>query len=329
MDHRKIVSVILGLAAGDLKHPRFTREEVAASKGIEHEQLWRYILSLESPDVDGGGAQTFKRGKGGADSQGGDRLGHLRRLATLYGSDPKEVAAKGHKYLDRGAESRVYDTGVGTVIKVRRFNVCDMDDVKSALAKIVYHNYLFPKDAYQLHEIVVWKNRHGFDEYYMILEQPFVTPQTDAEGKIVEPSEEQILRALAGTGQRFVVTGGYNDNGDSSDDSDSGEVVESAKMIAVNGDYVVYDFKPGRNTFFDATTGEVRFIDPRVDINDPGAGFGYSKIGKRRINPGVFDLDRQLAARHNVETGSEDVRWTEEDEARWREEKETAAEFDD
>ena len=46
---------------------------------------------------------------------------------------------------------------------------------------------------------------------------------------------------------------------------------------------MVYDFKPGRNTFIDAMTGEVRFIDPRVDINDPGAGFSVSKFGKRKI----------------------------------------------
>jgi len=46
---------------------------------------------------------------------------------------------------------------------------------------------------------------------------------------------------------------------------------------------MVYDFKPSRNTFIDATTGEVRFIDPRVDINDLGAGFSVSKFGKRKI----------------------------------------------
>ena len=46
---------------------------------------------------------------------------------------------------------------------------------------------------------------------------------------------------------------------------------------------MVYDFKPGRNTFIDATTGEVRFIDPCVDINDSGAGFSVSKFGKRKI----------------------------------------------
>ena len=96
----------------------------AASKETEHEQLWNYILSLESPDVDGGGAQAFYRGKRGAGAQSGDRLGRLRRVATRYGRDPKEIAAADHKYFDRGAESRVYDTGEGTVIKVRRL---DMD----------------------------------------------------------------------------------------------------------------------------------------------------------------------------------------------------------
>ncbi len=328
VDHEKIASVIRGLVAGDLKHPRFTKEEVAASKGTEHEQLWHYILSLESPDVHSGGTEALGRGKGGADSQGGGRLGHLRRLATRYGSDPKEVAAKDHKYLDRGAESRVYLWNNDAVIKVRRLDAYDLDGVKHALAKIVYHNYLFPKDAYQLHDIAVWKNERGFDEYYMILEQPLVTPKTDADGNIIEPSQGHILQALKKTGQQFSVFGGYKDSGDTKDDSDTGDVVESAKMVAANGDYAVYDFKPGRNTFIDAETGEVRFIDPRVDINDPGAGFNYSKIGKRRNNPGAFKIDEQLAARQNAENGADESNWTAEDEARLREEEQNAAELE-
>ena len=123
-----------GLETGKLKHPRFTKEEAAASKGAEHEQLWNFILSLESPDVDRGGAQAVKRGQGGADPQGGGRLGRLRRVATRYGREPGEIASEDHKYFDRGAESRIYDTGEGTVIKVRRLDAYDMDGVKLALA---------------------------------------------------------------------------------------------------------------------------------------------------------------------------------------------------
>ena len=52
-------------------------------------------------------------------------------------------------------------------------------------------------------------------------------------------------------------------------------------QIAYNGQFLVYDFQPGRNTFIDASTGKVRFIDPRVGLNDPTAGFGVSRFGER------------------------------------------------
>ena len=332
VDQKRLTAVMRGLGTGELKHPRFTTEEFAASKGTEHEQLWNYIISLESPDVDGGGAQAFNRGKRGAGAQSGDRLGRLRRVATRYGRDPKEIASRTHKYLDRGAESRVYDKGDGTVIKVRRLDAYDMDGVKHALAKIVYHNYLFPKDAYKLQEIAVWKNGRGFDEFYMILEQPLVTPKTDANGNIVEPSQGAIFEALKKTGQKFNLTGGYYDNGDTPSGSSSGDVVESAKMVAASGDYAVYDFKPGRNTFIDAETGEVRFIDPRIDINDPTDNFAYSKFGKRRRTDAWFDADAQIeAARKQAEARKDapDGELTAEDEARIREQEEADAALDD
>ena len=138
VDQKWLTAVMRGLGTGELKHPRFTTEEFAASKGTEHEQLWNYILSLESPDVDGGEAQAVEGGKGGKNPQSGDRLGRLRRVATRYGRDPKEIASADHEYLDRGAESRVYDKGDGAVIKIRRLDAYDMDGVKYALAKIVY-----------------------------------------------------------------------------------------------------------------------------------------------------------------------------------------------
>ncbi len=320
VNQEKLKAVMRGLETGELRHPRFTREEFAASKGTQHEQLWNYILSLESSDMDGGGAEALDRGKGKADPQGGGRLGRLRRVATRYESDPGEVASGDHKYFDRGAESRVYDAGDGTVLKVRRLDAYDIDGVKHALAKIVYHNYLFPKDAYTLHDIGVWENSNGFDEYYLLLEQPFVTPLRDVNGNIIAPSEGHILQALRKTGREFRVTGGYYDNGDASPESGSHETVDCAKMIAACDDYIVYDFKPGRNTFLDAETGEVRFIDPRVDINDPTDNFAYSRFGRRRRTDAVFDIDRQTGNPRppiNAET-----EWTTEDEERLREQEE-------
>ena len=318
-----------GLGTGELRHPRFTKEEAAASQGTEHEQLWNYILSLESPDVHGGGTEALGRGERGQNPQGGGQLGRLGRMATRYGRDPKEIAARDHKYLDRGAESRVYLRNNETVIKVRRLNAYDMDGVKHALAKIVYHNYLFPKDAYRLQDIAIWKNEQGFDEFYMILEQPLVTPKRDADGNIIAPSQGAIIEALKKTGQKFNITGRYYDNGDTPSDSDTEDVVECAKMVAASGDYIVYDFKPGRNTFLDAETGEVRFIDPRVDINDPTDNFAYSKFGKRRRTDAGFNADRQIANLTAPTSETEDSPWTTEDEMRYREQEEADAALDD
>ena len=50
------------------------------------------------------------------------------------------------------------DAGDGTVVKVRKLPIYSADGVKEALAKIVYHNYLFPKDAYTLRDIAFWNN---------------------------------------------------------------------------------------------------------------------------------------------------------------------------
>ena len=66
VDQKRLTAVIRGLGTGELKHPRFTKEEAAASQGAEHEQLWNYILSLESPDVDGN-AQSRQTRRGFAE----------------------------------------------------------------------------------------------------------------------------------------------------------------------------------------------------------------------------------------------------------------------
>ena len=93
-----------GLETGELKHPRFTKEEAAASKGAEHEQLWNFILSLESPEMDGGGAEAFNRGEREENSQGGGRLGRLGRMATRYGREPRVTT---HPLTRAGRGSRL------------------------------------------------------------------------------------------------------------------------------------------------------------------------------------------------------------------------------
>ncbi len=299
VDQQRLTAVMRGLETGELKHPRFTREEFAASKGVRHERLWSYLLSLESPEIHAGGGQGLDGGKGGNDSQGSKGMGLVRRVATRYGSNPEEVIASRHKYFDKGVESKVYVTGGDTVIKVRKLNAYDLDGVKHELAKIVYHNYLFPNDAYTLRDIAVW-NKNGYDQFYLIVEQPLVRPKTDANGNIIAPSEEAILKALNSAGRRFSQwdeawnrrAADVDDNlYSSNDDFSSDDFVASGRKMAYNDEFVVYDFKPGRNTFIDAETGEIRFIDPRVDINDPGAGFSVSKFGKRKIDNRSMSFD--------------------------------------
>ena len=120
VDQKRLTAVMRGLGSGELKHPRFTQEEAAASGEVVHERLWNYILSLESPEVYAGGGAGVDGGQGGEHSQGGCWLGQFRRMATRYGGNPQEVKASEHKYFDRGAESCVYGAGDGTVVKVRK-----------------------------------------------------------------------------------------------------------------------------------------------------------------------------------------------------------------
>ena len=110
-----------GLGSGELKHPRFTKEEAAASGEVVHERLWNYILSLESPEVYFGGGEEGSARDGADDPKSGGWLGCFRRMATRYGSDPRGLIDSSFKFLDKGAESYVY---VGEhsdkVLKVRK-----------------------------------------------------------------------------------------------------------------------------------------------------------------------------------------------------------------
>ena len=275
MDEQKVRTAVDAMSSGVVRHPRFTRQEVEASNGRAHDKLWKTILSLEPA-----GVHAARGGKGassadGGNPQGGGGLGPIGRLATRYGRDPRIVIAERYKYLDKGVESRVHTTPDGIVRKVRRLSASNVDGVVNNLATIVYHNYLFPEDAYVLADVAVWNN-NGSDEFFLVLEQPLVTPLTDADGNIIPPTYEQITAALAQTPQRFY----FWSDSDEKDDSD----VEAAKRIAYNEQFMVYDFQPGRNTFIDAQTGKIRFIDPRVRLNDPNAGFKVSQFGRRTKN---------------------------------------------
>ena len=59
-----------------------------------------------------------------------------------------------------------------------------------------------------------------------------------------------------------------------------------------NSDYYISDLQPGRNTVIDADSGRVRFIDPRITLNDPdGPHTPVIRFGTRREDmPGqIFD----------------------------------------
>ena len=59
-----------------------------------------------------------------------------------------------------------------------------------------------------------------------------------------------------------------------------------------NSDYYISDLQPGRNTVIDADSGRVRFIDPRITLNDPdGPHTPVARFGTRREDlPGqIFD----------------------------------------
>ena len=296
---------------GRMLYPRFRADEISASTGKEHGKLWQYILSLESARMDGRRARGGSEVYGKAASQvrrGGSEWG---RVGTGSAQSPSVAYSPKYRKLDSGTESEVFDTGDGWVVKVRQIHPLSIGDVIDELAKVVYHNYLFPGEKYVLDDIV--RHEHdGYREFYLILRQPFVTPKTE-NGRIVQPTYAQIWQLMKSRPQGFTFmdlssrpaeTGEYGDY--SSSDGDEGEVVPAVKKVAYNRQFVVYDFQPGRNTFIDAKSGKVRFIDPRIDINDPGAGFRYSKYGTRRVFDGDVDFDTpELGVGSTIVSGDE------------------------
>jgi hypothetical protein len=73
-------------------------------------------------------------------------------MAARYGRYPGDVISETAEYRDSGIESDVYLREDGKVVKVKKLSVRDIDGVRDELARIVYHNYLFPNDAYVLQE---------------------------------------------------------------------------------------------------------------------------------------------------------------------------------
>ncbi len=283
---RRIVSA---LASGALLYPKFKSAEVAASQGEQHERLWHYIISLsvESAEAHPGINGTCSEISGRHDGEDCKRAGGFSGVGARYEESPYLIVGSKVEYLDGGRESRVYDTNSGEVVKVRRASFFDKNGLVDALANIVYHNYLFPSDAYTLEDVARHEKDGGL-EFYLILRQPKVEPLTTTDGFIVEPTIGQIMEALNASPMKFSFIDDSHQSAESEFDSDSsesgdGENVDVAKYKAYNGDFLVFDFQPGRNTFIDAKTGKVRFIDPRIMLNNPDENFSAaSRFGRRK-----------------------------------------------
>ena len=118
-------------------------------------------------------------------------------MGTRVGRDPRSREPVDAVVVGHGSESEVFSPGDGTVRKVRLLRPYGIDAVLDDLAKIVYHNYLFPADAYVVNGVLVYDNA-GRDEYFLDLSQPLVLPLRDENGFTAAPSEEQILAAQGG-----------------------------------------------------------------------------------------------------------------------------------
>jgi hypothetical protein len=180
-------------------------------------------------------------------------------------------------------ESVVFLDGDGHVIKVRQLRTYTLECVVDQLANVVYHNYLFPNEKYTLIDVAVY-DVNGREEYSLILEQPLVVPLLDEKGYIKKPDSEEIIIGLKNTHEQFSF---YDSSMVGEAYSYDDEEVETGKSVAYNTHFYICDFQPGRNTFIDGKTHHLRFIDPRIGLNDPGAGFAFSKYGQRN-NKGII-----------------------------------------
>ena len=189
-------------------YPRFKPAEAAASKGKVHEQLWSYILRLESAKVDG----RAEKARGGIHKSAAERIGEALGGVSGVGEgngwySRSRLAGGGVQYLDRGVESVVYDNGNGMVSKVRRITPSSINDMLDILGNIVYHNYLFSNDAYIVRDVVL-DSENGIAGLYLVLWQKKVTPKTDPNGNVIAPSYADIFAHLARIPQKlkFVTT---------------------------------------------------------------------------------------------------------------------------
>lgn len=268
---------------GTLRLWRFTAEEQSGSADAADRFLWHAILQAErelAASLFGNLCHGSRQSPGGTPPP----YRFLNSLAQpLPGSFEALTDVLGF-YEDRGQESLVCDAGDGYVNKIRPMRPSSLTGYLAPLANIVYHNRIFPRDRYTLENIYVAEDR-----YYMVLRQNRVDILLDENGYPVKPTRDQILSAVNGLPVSLIALEDSS-SGESSFESSATRSGVSLKLY--NSDYYISDLQPGRNTVLDALTGDVRFIDPRITLNDPSEPITpVAHLGTRREDlPGqVFE----------------------------------------
>ena len=263
---------------------RFTAEEQSGSSDTADRLLWLGILRAEHELA----AALFGGMPERQDSQARGTPSPYRFLRELAQPIPKNFDALVKdigRYEDRGQESIVCDSGDGFVNKLRPMKPSILTGYLALFANIVYHNRLFPDERYTLENIYAFGER-----YYMVLRQQRVDILLDDKGYPVKPMADQIRAAIEALPVELIESIGGETVEDSSESTETGDVGERLRFY--NSDYYISDLQPGRNTVIDAVSGRVRFIDPRITLNDPdGPHTPVARFGTRREDlPGqIFD----------------------------------------
>jgi len=261
---------------------RFTEQEQVGSSNPADRLLWIGILRAERELA----SAVFG---GVCEGQGASLVrtpSPSRFLTTISQPLPDSfggLTAELGFYEDRGQESIVCDAGDGFVNKLRPMRPSALSGYLGPFATIVYHNYLFSEDRYELENVYA-----SGEKYYMVLRQKRVHILLDDDGYPVKPTPDQIRAAIRRRPVPLTELCSAENVDESSASTDSSGY--AFRMRFYNSDYYISDLQPGRNTVLDADTGMVRFIDPRIALNDPnGPITPVSRFGQRREDlPGQF-----------------------------------------
>lgn len=279
--------ILESILNGTTRIRRFTREEQVGSSDIADRLLWLGILRAEH-ELAAALLGDICKGTGGPVVGKTPPYRFLNGIAqSLPGTFIQLTDALGF-YEDRGQESIVCDGGDGFVNKLRPMKPSILSGYLAPLANVVYHNRLFPDERYTLENIYV-----SGDRYYMVLRQKRVEILLDDAGYPVKPTVEQIRSAVEALPVKLIEYVGGDQEIGSSESSGSGDGGERLRFY--NSDYYISDLQPGRNAVLDSETGRVRFIDPRITLNDPnGPHTPVARFGLRREDlPGqIFEMNQ-------------------------------------